>query len=158
MGAGVWPHLKEALMFQDRLNFTPARALECAITTVASIVIAIAVVIVVGVFKANAQHNHDEGHHDYTEWMSGRTWNCCNEKDCGDLNEDEVRETPTGTEVLVKTEDNEPKWCPVTKQHFLIKGRSPDWSKPHACIINANTSHYSNPCDAFLCFVPKGGV
>jgi hypothetical protein len=48
---------------------------------------------------APAQHNHDEGHPDYKEWASGRTWNCCNEKDCGDLNDDEVRETPTGTEA-----------------------------------------------------------
>jgi hypothetical protein len=78
---------------------------------------------------APAQHNHDEGHTDYSEWASSRTWNCCNEKDCGDLNEDEVREVPTGTEVLVKTEDNEPKWCPVTKAHYLTKGKSPDWSK-----------------------------
>jgi len=72
--------------------------------------------IVLTASPAYAQHNHDEGHPEYREWSSGRTWNCCNEKDCGDLNDDEVRETPTGTEVLVKTKDNAPKWCPPRSQ------------------------------------------
>jgi hypothetical protein len=110
--------------------------------------------IVLMASPAYAQHNHDEGHPDYREWASGRTWNCCNEKDCGDLNDDEVRETPTGTEVLVKTKGNAPKWCPVTKQHYLTKGKSPDWNKPHACIVNS--TYYDDPCKAFLCYTGKG--
>ncbi len=105
---------------------------------------------------APAQHNHSEGHADYKEWESGRTWNCCNENDCGDINDDEIRETPTGTEVLVQAADNAPKWCPVTKQHFLTHGKSPDWNKPHACIIKSGS--YADECMRFLCFVPKGGV
>ncbi len=121
-------------------------------TLVRLILFAIVVMFPVAVV---AQHNHDEGHHDYKDWASGRTWNCCDEKDCGDLDEDEVRETPQGTEVLVQSPDHEMKWCPVTKEHYLTKGHSPDWSKPHACIIRSGS--YADECHRFLCFTPRGG-
>jgi len=99
-----------------------------------------------------AQHNHSEGHPDYSTWESKKTSNCCSDQDCGDLNEDEIRETPTGTEVIVKG-----GWCPVKPEHYLIKGKSPDWNKPHACINNSPNASYANDCDRLLCFVPKGG-
>ncbi len=105
----------------------------------------------------HAQHaGHDQGHYEYKEWSSLRTWNCCDDKDCNFLNEDEVRETPVGTEILVKAKDHEPTWCPVKKEHFLTHGKSPDWNKPHACVITSTS--YTDPCQAFLCYVPRGGV
>jgi hypothetical protein len=103
---------------------------------------------------APAQHNHSEGHPDYQEWASGKTTNCCNDEDFGDLNEDEVRETPMGTEVFVHARAREPQWCPVKPEHYIIKGKSPDWGKSHACINHK--SFYTNPCDALLCFTGKG--
>ncbi len=102
------------------------------------------------------QHNHSEGHPDYLNWASGRTSNCCNEKDCGDLDESEVRETPTGTEVLVHVQGQKEKWCPVLKEHFITKGKSPDWSKPHACIIQSGW--VLDECQRFVCYAGKGGI
>jgi hypothetical protein len=95
---------------------------------------------------ASAQHNHADGHHDYMTWASKKTGNCCNNQDCGALSEGEWRETAEGTEVKILGE-----WCPVRQEHFLIRGKSPDWTKPHAC-INKNTSLISHPCHRLLCF------
>lgn len=105
---------------------------------------------------AAAQHNHSEGHPDYLSWESKKTTNCCSDQDCGDLNENEIRETATGTEVWVTSASEATgRFCPVQPEHYLTKGRSPDWNKPHACINHKG--NYGNPCDALLCFVPKGG-
>jgi hypothetical protein len=43
---------------------------------------------------------------------------------------------------------------PVKPEHYIIKGKSPDWNKAHACINHK--SFYTNPCDALLCFTGKG--
>ena len=44
---------------------------------------------------AMAQHNHAEGHNEYATWASHKATNCCNNMDCGVLNDDEWRETST---------------------------------------------------------------
>jgi hypothetical protein len=79
------------------------------------------------------QHNHDEGHPDYQDWASGKTSNCCNEKDCGDLDESEVRETPAGTEVFVHVPGQPQKWCPVLSDRpveWLVEAGQPE-NEPH---------------------------
>lgn len=98
---------------------------------------------------AQAQHNHAQGHGEYQNWSSRKTANCCNDRDCGILSDHEIRETPTGTEVLIGGE-----WCPVLPEHRLIRGKSPDWSWAHACI---NPAEYVPACGRLLCFTPKGG-
>lgn len=100
---------------------------------------------------ASAQHNHGDGHHDYLTWASKKTNNCCNNVDCGSLQDDEWRETPKGAEVQILGE-----WCPVLEEHFIIRGKSPDWTKPHAC-VNKNVNLTTHPCQRLLCFasVPK---
>jgi hypothetical protein len=96
---------------------------------------------------ARAQHNHDAGHAEYQDWASERTSNCCNNQDCGALNDDEWRETTRGTEIRIKG-----KWCPVKKEHFIFKGRSPDWQHAHACVQNRDTYQPADDCDRLLCF------
>jgi hypothetical protein len=100
---------------------------------------------------ASAQHNHSDGHADYMTWASKKTGNCCNNQDCGSLSEGEWRETAKGTEVKILGE-----WCPVQQEHLIIRGRSPDWTKPHAC-VNKNINLTSHPCHRLLCFagLPK---
>jgi hypothetical protein len=103
---------------------------------------------------ASAQHNHAGGHNVYKTWASKKTDNCCNNQDCGALREDEWRETVGGTEVKVSGQ-----WCPVRFEHFLISGKSPDWSRAHACIqpdVKYSTGRKS-PCERLLCFagMPK---
>jgi hypothetical protein len=98
-----------------------------------------------------AQHNHAQGHADYSLWASRKTENCCNNQDCGELQSDEWRETNEGTEVKILGQ-----WCPVMPEHLIIRGKSPDWSKPHAC-INNSPSVTTTPCLRLLCFsgIPK---
>jgi hypothetical protein len=100
---------------------------------------------------AKAQHNHDYGHNSYQGWASQITPNCCDNRDCGSLKPEEHRETATGPEILIDGE-----WCPVPRAAFLTKGRSPDWSVPHACIRIKHPA--STPgCDRLLCYSPAGG-
>jgi hypothetical protein len=96
-----------------------------------------------------AQHNHERGHNDYKGWSSGKTPNCCDNQDCGALKDDEVRQTDSGTEVLISGE-----WCPVLRQHWTKPGaRSPDWNTAHACIRKSSPTN----CERLLCFMGKGG-
>ena len=104
-------------------------------------------------FSALAQHNHDHGHPDYKNWRSERApHSCCNDEDCSGIEDTEVRQTATGTQVRI-----EGQWCPVFPQHFLTRGKSPDWSVNHICV---RSSKYMSggPCERLLCFMPKGGV
>ena len=102
---------------------------------------------------AFAQHDHARGHNEYQNWASKKTGNCCDDKDCGILNDDQVRETTTGPEVKVRG-----KWCRVLPEHFIIKGKSPDWNKPHACINYDFRTTYADDCDRLLCYSGKGGT
>ena len=100
---------------------------------------------------SSAQHNHAQGHPDYSLWASRKTEHCCNNQDCGELRPDEWRETNEGAEIKIRGQ-----WCPVLPEHFIIRGKSPDWSKPHAC-INNSPSITTAPCLRLLCFsgMPK---
>jgi hypothetical protein len=102
----------------------------------------------------SVHERHAQGHDEYLNWSSERTEYCCNSDDCHFLNDDEVRETPVGKEVLVHARTHEPTWCPVKPEHYIIKGKSPDWNKSHACVNTKST--YSDPCAALLCFAGKG--
>jgi hypothetical protein len=102
---------------------------------------------------ALAQHDHARGHSEYQSWASQKTGNCCDDKDCGILDDDQVRETTTGPEVKVRG-----KWCRVLPEHFIIKGKSPDWNKPHACINTDLRTSYGDDCERLLCYSGKGGT
>lgn len=99
--------------------------------------------------SASAQHNHAQGHSEYQNWSSRKTGNCCNDQDCGSIRDSDVRQNSTGAEVKIDGE-----WCPVQAQHYLTRGKSPDWAVNHAC-VSKNTS--LSPCDRLLCFSAKGG-
>jgi hypothetical protein len=107
----------------------------------------------VQVDPAFAQHDHARGHNEYQNWASKKTGNCCDDKDCGILNDDQVRETTTGPEVKVRG-----KWCRVLPEHFIIKGKSPDWNKPHACVNYDFRTTYADDCDRLLCYSGRGGT
>jgi hypothetical protein len=95
-----------------------------------------------------AQHNHGAGHSEYKDWKSRKApISCCDERDCGVIDDTEVRHTTTGTQVLISGE-----WCPVLQEHNLTRGKSPDWSVNHACIRPTGDG-----CERLLCFTPKGG-
>lgn len=94
-------------------------------------------------------HNHDLHHAQYQTWQSNSGFNCCNDRDCGELPEDRIREN--GQNIEVKVDD---EWCPVLHEHLLKVGKSPDWSKAHACIL-APHSILGTPCQRFKCFVDR---
>ena len=96
---------------------------------------------------------HHQHHNVYQNWSSLKTSNCCNNDDCGTLDLTDVRETKSGTEVRVGVE-----WCPVLREHFIIRGRSPDWTVPHACINKKPYASFTSVCDRLLCFAGTGGI
>ena len=104
--------------------------------------------LLVGIFPtgARAQHGHDAGHLEYSRWQSLRTINCCNSDDCGFLRDDELRQGAEGDEVKIRD-----KWCPVKPMHFLTQGKSPDWSRAHACVVKG--SYFPDDCERLLCFL-----
>jgi hypothetical protein len=94
-----------------------------------------------------AQHNHAAGHNDYAGWSSQKVGDCCNNQDCGELNDDEWRESAAGAEVKI-----DGQWCPVLQEHFIIKGKSPDWTHAHACVRKHYEGNNETPCQRLLCF------
>ena len=114
-------------------------------------------------FATNAraqQHDHAQYHNVYQGWASKLTSYCCNNQDCGIVDDEAVEDTPSGTLIYIDGE-----WCPVKQEHRVIVGRSPDWTHAHAC-IQPNLQNYSNmdgtvgpkpPCERLLCFMGKPG-
>lgn len=100
---------------------------------------------------ASAQHNHAAGHDEYKDWSSRKVQSCCSDRDCGVLKDEEVRETPTGTQIKIGED-----WCPVKPEHYIIKGRSPDWNVSHAC-ISPFSYGYRDQCERLLCYSGRGG-
>ena len=98
------------------------------------------------------QHNHAQHHGEYENWASGKTQNCCNNQDCGVVQDRDVRQSPAGTEIKIADQ-----WCPVLREHWLIRGRSPDWQTAHACVGNSEHWLGRPPCERLLCFTPAGG-
>ena len=102
---------------------------------------------------ALAQHDHARHHGEYRNWSSGKVGNCCNDDDCGTVRDDELRQSPSGTEIRIAGE-----WCPVLREHFLTSGKSPDWQSAHACVGKTEYWLSRPPCERLLCFVGTGGL
>ena len=112
-----------------------------------------AVLVAAFSFPALAQHNHAAGHSDYIDWRSIRApHSCCDNRDCGNIPDSEVRETATGTQVRISG-----TWCPVLREHYLTRGKSPDWDTAHVCIQPISPYNVADPCGRLLCFTGKGG-
>lgn len=102
---------------------------------------------------ASAQENHAAGHPLYQSWVSKDGVNCCNDRDCGQIADADVRQDSSQIEVRI-----DGTWCPVTEGKYLRSGNAPDWSTAHACISNKSYYNFDKPCDRLLCFQPKPGT
>ena len=99
------------------------------------------------------QH-HAQGHDEYKNWSSQKTGNCCNNDDCSEIHDTNVRSTPSGYEVAI-----DHQWCPVLREHWIIRGRSPNFTSYHGCIKKKTEWNNSTPaCERLLCFAGKGGT
>lgn len=92
--------------------------------------------------------NHDLHHAQYQNWQSKIGFHCCNNKDYGELADKDVRDAGDHHEVRI-----DDQWCPVLEKHLLSVGKSPDWSRDHACILSSATGQ--PPCDRLKCFKGK---
>lgn len=103
---------------------------------------------------AHAQSNHAQHHTaHYQNWINQADKGCCNDRDCGELADENERTTAVGIEVKI-----EGQWCPVLAQHYLKKGNAPDWSTAHVCVRKPIYGEGSFVCERLLCYQPKPGI
>lgn len=134
----------------DREPLSWSRALECLLLSIAAAGLALAYTVI----AAQAQHDHQAGHDSYQNWASTKVANCCNNDDCGVVEDSELRETSTGPEVAI-----DGQWCPVLPIHYIVKGKSPDWSRAHVCVKKKSIYTADIPtCERLLCYSGHGGV
>ena len=99
-----------------------------------------------------AQEHHQRHHAFYQNWVNQQDRGCCNNQDCGELRDEDERNTGNGIEVRVQGE-----WCPVKAFHYLKRGNAPDWSTSHVCIMKYRAAN-TTACDRLLCYQPKPGI
>jgi len=102
--------------------------------------------------SALAQHNHTQHHASYQSWVNKDGKGCCNDRDCGELADQDERNTATGTEVRI-----EGQWCPVLTYHYLKSGNAPNWQTSHVCVSLTLADDDRGPCQRLLCYQPKPG-
>jgi hypothetical protein len=102
---------------------------------------------------AHAQQNHDAGHPQYSNWLNQDNSWCCNNQDCGTIEDEQYRESSGQIEVQI-----EGTWCPIRPWMYLKTGNVPDASHNHVCVRHRNESIINKsqePCERLLCFQPK---
>ncbi len=103
---------------------------------------------------AHAQHNHAPGHPNYQNWVNQKGTGCCNNQDCGEIDDANVRQDGAAVEVRVDDE-----WCPVRDWMYLKSGNAPNWATAHVCVVpDSLTLADRRPCARLLCFQPKPGT
>jgi len=102
---------------------------------------------------ATAQEHHARHHTYYQNWVNKQDKGCCNNQDCGELAEENERNTATGVEVRI-----EGTWCPVPSWHYLKRGNAPNWSTSHVCVQRKYSGLNTAACERLLCYQPKPGI
>ena len=103
--------------------------------------------------NVKAQHNHSQHHVSYQSWVNKDGKGCCNDRDCGELADQDERENSDGTEVRIDGE-----WCLVLSHHYLKSGNAPNWQTSHVCVTQRLADEPRGPCQRLLCYQPKPGT
>ena len=101
----------------------------------------------------HAQEHHERHHAYYQNWVNKQDKGCCNDQDCGELREEDERNTRDGVEVRI-----EGQWCPVQPFHYLKRGNAPNWTTSHVCVQKYPSPPNTSVCERLLCYQPKPGI
>jgi hypothetical protein len=102
---------------------------------------------------AYAQQHHELGHAYYRNWVNQQGTGCCNNQDCGELADTDVKEDREVTEVRIEGE-----WCRIQPWMYLKAGNAPNWATNHVCVVkDSQWLTDRRPCSRLLCFQPKPG-
>jgi len=104
-------------------------------------------------FGLQAQEHHERHHAHYQNWVNQQDRGCCNDQDCGELREEDERNTRGSVEVRIEGE-----WCAVQSFHYLKRGNAPDWASSHVCVLKHNSALSKSACERLLCYQPKPGT
>ena len=118
-----------------------ATALLCAQTALLCVLLSM---------PALTQHNHHQHHDSYRNWVNQKGEGCCNEQDCGSLNEADERERNGVLEVRIEGE-----WCKIEPGHYLKSGNVPNASTAHVCAWLKDARPGMSPCERLLCYQPR---
>lgn len=99
---------------------------------------------------AGGQENHHRHHANYQNWVNKANEGCCNNQDCGELDEKNERTTNGFLEVFI-----EGQWCPVLAKHYLKNGNVPNASTSHVCVWSEAMRPGLSPCERLLCYQPR---
>jgi hypothetical protein len=110
----------------------------------------LAVYLVYPSHRAHSQQNHHHHHVDYQNWVNQVGEGCCNNQDCGTLNEADERTQSGVLEVRI-----EGAWCPVLSKHYLRRGNAPDATTAHVCVWHQASRPGQGPCERMLCYQPR---
>jgi hypothetical protein len=102
---------------------------------------------------SHAQEHHGRHHPYYQNWVNKQDKGCCNDQDCGELREEDERNTSQGVEVRI-----DGQWCPVQSFHYLKRGNAPDWATSHVCVFKYPNAVNQSVCDRLLCYQPRPGT
>lgn len=134
----------------DRYRYLFYRALDCLICCTAAVILSFAIAVAVGVASAHAQHNHAQGHEEYRNWVNQQDTGCCNNQDCGEIDDKDVKDDGRNVEVRIEGE-----WCTIHSWMYTKKGNAPNGDVNHACVLHNNTFDPKPPCQRLICFQPK---
>jgi hypothetical protein len=133
----------------DRQEDPLSRPPNCSTWRVAAIILSFA--IPVGL-PANAQHNHAQGHDVYRNWVNQQDTGCCNNQDCGEIDDQDVKDDGSTVEVRIEGE-----WCVIRPWMYTKKGNAPNGDVNHACVLHKDNFDSRSPCQRLICFQPKTG-
>lgn len=101
-----------------------------------------------------AQQRHEVGHPQYRNWVNQKEISCCNDNDCGEINDADVRAFGDETQVRI-----DGQWCPIQSWMYLKSGNAPNWAANHVCVVPDNAwLPDRRPCARLRCFQPNPGT
>jgi hypothetical protein len=105
--------------------------------------------------NAEAQEHHERHHAYYQNWVNRNDLGCCDNRDCGELSDDDERTTNGKLEVRILG-----RWCEVKPWHYLKRGNAPNAASSHLCVqkFYSRDQNIDDPCDRLLCYQPKPGI
>jgi hypothetical protein len=107
--------------------------------------------VVFAIFLSGAQ-----AHDGYQNWKNRENVGCCNDHDCGPIDDQDT--STKGGKLEVRVEGT---WCPVEAKHYLSQGNAPDWSAAHVCVRRyfdeggIEITRQESVCERLLCYQPK---
>ena len=103
---------------------------------------------------------HEHNGTNYSNWTNQDGSWCCNNQDCHELADEDLRVVDNHYEVFLHDlqadgtmSSDQGRWCEVKSHHFTKTGNDPNGDAVHICA----KVEPANSCKLLICFRPKTG-